>query len=86
MHCPFKGASVTVVSIYRRGDPEIQDCIDNVNTAVLGICDDLSCTYCDTTNIVRLTDGTINEGFYLDDLHHSTHKGQNKASTDKYTI
>ena len=59
----LKVASVIVASICPRGDPEIQDCIDNVNTA---------CTYCDKTDILRLTDGTINEGFYLDDLHHLT--------------
>ena len=35
---------------------------------------------CDTTVILRLTGGTINEGFYLDDLHHLTYKGLVKVT------
>ena len=42
----LKVAPMIVASICPRGDPEIQDCIDNVNTA---------CTYCDKTDILRLT-------------------------------
>ena len=76
----LKAASVTVASICTRGDPKIQDYIGDVNITIHGICDDLSCIYCDTTNILRLTGGTINEGFYLDDLHHLTYKGQNKVA------
>ena len=71
----LKPASVTVASIYPRGDPEIPDYIDNVDTAVQGMCLDLSCTYWDSTDILKLYDGAINVGFYL-----LTYKGQNKVA------
>ena len=76
----LKAASVTVASVCPRGDPEVQSCSDNVNAAVQGMCTDLACTFCDTTDMLKLTDGTINEGFYLDDLVHLTFKGQNKVA------
>lgn len=75
-----KTASVAVASVCPRGDPEVQECINNVNAAVQGMCEDLSCTYYDVTDILKLADGAINEGFYLDDLVHLTYKGQNKLA------
>jgi len=71
----LKHASVKVASICPRGDPEIPDYIDNVDTAVQGMCLDLSCTYWDSTDILKLYDRAINEGFYL-----LTYKGQNKVA------
>ena len=41
----LKAVSLTVACICPLGDPEIQDCIDNANTAVQRICSDLSCTF-----------------------------------------
>ena len=47
---------------------------------VQGLCDDLGCAYADTSEIVKLRDGTMNESYYMNDLIHLTYKGQNKIA------
>ena len=78
-----KANSVTIASICPRQTPDnpgVQDVIDTVNAGVQGLCADMACTYCDTNDILRLSDGSINEGYYLDDSIHLTYKGQNKIA------
>ena len=69
-----------MASICPRGPNKTQECIDSVNAGIQGLCEDLGCTYTDTTYILKQGDGSINEGYYLDDLVHLTYKGQNKVA------
>jgi hypothetical protein len=75
-----KANTVTVASICPRGDQTTQDRVDLVNAGIQGLCADLACTYCDTTDVLKLADGSMNEGFFMDDLVHLTYKGQNKIA------
>ena len=72
--------SVTVASICPRGPEKTQECIDSVNAGIQGLCGDLGCAYADTTDILKLRDGSLNEGYFVHDLVHLTHKGQNKVA------
>ena len=72
--------SVTVASICPRGPEKTQECIDSVNAGIQGLCGDLGCAYADTTDTWKLRDGSINEGYFVHDLVHLTHKGQNKVA------
>lgn len=75
-----KAKRVVVVSICPRGDKETQQRIDIVNAGLQGLCADMDCTYKDSTEFLKLNDGSINEGYYMDDLVHLTYKGQNKLA------
>ena len=72
--------SVAVASICPRGPEQTQSCIDSLNAGIQGLCEDLGCVYTDTSDILKLKDGSINEGYYMDDMVHLTYKGQNKVA------
>jgi hypothetical protein len=76
-----KANTVTVASVCPRGISEVQENIDTVNAGLQSLCSDLSCTYADTNEFLKLSDGTLNEGYYRDDHIHLTLKGQNKLAT-----
>ena len=71
---------VTVASICPRGPQQTQACIDSVNAGIQGLCEDTGCAFIDTSELLKLRDGSINEGYYMDDLIHLTYKGQNKVA------
>ena len=52
--------------------------IDLVNSGIQGLCQDTGSDYTDCSNFLKLTGGSINDGYYVNDGVHLTNKGQDK--------
>ena len=77
----FKVMINAMSSVCPQGDKDVQGCIDTVNEGLQSLCADLSCTYADTTEFLKLSDGTLSDGYYRCDHIDLTQKGKNKLAT-----
>ena len=75
-----KAYDVTVSSVCPRGEEDAQQNIDALNAGLQGLCSDLGCHYKDNTSFLTLSDGSINEGYFVSDKVHLTYKGQSKLA------
>ena len=54
-----KADTITVSSICPQSNQYTQYCLDAVNAGIPNLCADMSCTFCNMSDVIKLADGTI---------------------------
>ena len=76
-----KAKSVTVSSVCPRDiSSDVKKYIESVNAGLQVMCTEEDATFIDNTPSFHLADGNVNDGYYLNDRIHLTHKATDKLA------